>query len=239
MSDTTLPEEVVPHREVGELNYAIGELRNALNALNDWRKADKKEVQGQLDGLSKKLDGTISQIRGESALISSSVQGNIEEISRHLNVLALRVEFVVERVAELRQRLNEFQMSESAAREARNQQLEASFGRDITALEQRLANASQQRHAALENRIAEAKSSLENRSAESKYGLEKVLTEMKASVDIQLTKTESSLETRSAELKAGIEGQIKGQVIQGIVWGIGLCAAVGGLIFGVLKYLNP
>lgn len=142
-------------------------------------------------------------------------------------VLASKADLFTQ-VADLRQRVNDIQAMEASLREASLQTIRSTFQAEANVVEQKISLGSQQRYTALEGKQA----SLEGRIDKAELGLLAKISESKSSVEAQI----GSLESQIKILEASLDGKIKGQVVQGIVWGMGLIGAMVGLVTAVMTF---
>ncbi len=183
------------------VNFRLGELKIAVQALSQFRQNDLTFFQNRYDALIQKFDAV------EQALPS-------------------KVDLIAQ-LSDLRQRLNDIQAMEASLRDASLQTIRSSFQSEANIIEQKISLGSQQRYSALEIKIDKAELSVQGKVSESRISLEAQLKVLEASVQAKIDRVEN-----------GMESKIKGQVMQGIIWGMGLVGGIIAAAFGLLRYAS-
>lgn len=178
MSDIILSEEnLAPEpspqqpRDIHQLEHTIEELRLAVKAFGEFRRADLE--------LAQKRHGEI--VRRLEALESAAP--------------ALKAELTVQ-FSDLRQRVNDIQAMESSLREMSLQTIKTSFQSEAGVVEQKLSLGSQQRYSALENKVERAEMGLQGKIDKSEISVHSKIAELKTSVEAQIKGVDQTLEAR-------------------------------------------
>jgi len=128
-------------------------------------------------------------------------------------------------VAELRQRAIDMQALETSLREQSTQTIRSSLQTEASLLEQKLNVASQQRYSSLEGQIER-----------SEILFKSEISQMKTSFEAQAKGTEAALAAQIDRVDASLEAKIRGQVMQGIMWGMGIVGSIIAIAAAVIKH---
>lgn len=194
---------------------------------DDGREPDKSGLRFALNELRIAVQTIADLRRNDLALLEDRHKQLVGRIDGFEQAIPSKTDLSTQ-LADLRQRVNDIQAMEASLREASLQTIRSSFQSEAAVVEKQLSLGSQQRYSALETKIDKAESSLQSK-----------ISDLKTSSEAQMKIMETNLQAKIAGVEQSLDAKIKGQVMQGIIWGMGIVGGIIGATMALLKYLSP
>lgn len=108
----------------------------------------------------------------------------------------------------------------------------------INELRQRLSELQSMEQSLRESSLAMIRSSFQSEAKNVEEKISSGSEKRYGALDAQIVALKTAIDSQSREVKLQIEGVVAAKVIQGIVWGIGIVAAMVGAVAAIIKIVN-